>query len=113
MRLFPPLRASWPKRGEQAAVVISGSNAKAVLFSSINATTGRQLFLALQSQTAEDFQIFLQFVRHHYRGWNIVMLLDGDSCHTAGTTKLFAQKIGVKSIRLPLGSPELNPMESL
>ena len=44
LRLFPPLRAGWPRRGEEAPVPISGGNAKRVLFGAINIETGHRLF---------------------------------------------------------------------
>ena len=36
LRWFPPLRSVWAFRGEQAAVRITGRNAKRVLFGAIN-----------------------------------------------------------------------------
>jgi hypothetical protein len=32
LRLFPPLRATWARKGTQATVPITGANAKRVLF---------------------------------------------------------------------------------
>ena len=46
LRLFPPLRAGWARRGEEAPVPISGGNAKRVLFGALNIETGGRLFLA-------------------------------------------------------------------
>ncbi|HZC79210.1 MAG TPA: hypothetical protein VE258_15765, partial [Ktedonobacterales bacterium] len=39
-REFPPLRASWAKRGEQRAVVISGRTGRWVIHGALNAPTG-------------------------------------------------------------------------
>jgi hypothetical protein len=55
LRLFPPLRAGWVRRGEPAPVPISGRNAKRVLFGAINLETGRRLFRASRRQRGEDF----------------------------------------------------------
>jgi len=46
LRLFPPLRACWALRGEQAVVPITGQNAKRVLFGVINPRTGLCAFNA-------------------------------------------------------------------
>src|SRR5205807_10222601 len=46
LRLFPPLRAGWARRGEEAPVPISGGNAKRVLFGALNIEAGGRLFLA-------------------------------------------------------------------
>ena len=48
LRLFPPLRAGWARRGEEAPVPISGGNAKRVLFGAINLETGRRLFVSFR-----------------------------------------------------------------
>jgi hypothetical protein len=36
VRLFPPLRAGWAKRGEQVRVPLSGRNALRVIFGALN-----------------------------------------------------------------------------
>lgn len=113
IRLFPPLRSAWSKRGEQAEVIISGSNAKAVLFGSINMRSGHRVFLVHEKATAEDFQTYLRYVRRRYRGWHIAMILDGDSCHTAESSKDFAKELGIELIPLPVRASKLNPMEKL
>jgi hypothetical protein len=40
--LFPPLRAAWGLRGESLEMSISGSNARRVVFGTINIDTGHQ-----------------------------------------------------------------------
>src|SRR5947209_14950662 len=56
LRLFPPLRAGWARRGEEAPVPISGGNAKRVLFGAINIETGRRLFLPRRRGCGVDFE---------------------------------------------------------
>lgn len=48
--LFPPLRANWSQRGQPARVLISGRNARCVVFGAMNLRTGKRLFLARQHQ---------------------------------------------------------------
>src|SRR5881394_4019499 len=81
--LFPPLRAAWGRRGQPLEVPISGSNARRVVFGTINVDTGHRLFLARKRQTGEDFHAFLRVIRGHYRGWHVALLLDEDPSHTA------------------------------
>src|SRR5437588_787451 len=76
--LFPPLRAGWALRGRPAEVPLSGRNARRVVFGALNLRTGYRLLLDREHQRAGDFQAFLRFVRSHYRGWHVVMLLDED-----------------------------------
>ncbi len=40
LRLLPPLRAGWARRGGDAPVPISGGNAKRVLFGAVKPTPG-------------------------------------------------------------------------
>ena len=60
--LFPPLRACWARRGEDAEVPLSGANAKRVLFGALNPSNGTRLFLERKKQWKEDFQEFLGLI---------------------------------------------------
>lgn len=113
VRLFPPLRAGWARRGQPAPVPIRGANAKRVLFGAINITTGRRLFLVRHRGRASDYQAFLEEVHRHYRAWHVVLLLDEDSSHTAGRSRELATEHGIELLWLPTRSPHLNPMDHL
>jgi hypothetical protein len=88
--LFPSLRAGWSLRGQYREVPISGQNTRRVIFGAMNLWTGYRLLLAREHQRAGDFQSFLRLLRHHYRGWNVVLLLDEDSSHTGNDSKSIA-----------------------
>jgi hypothetical protein len=111
--LFPPLRAAWALRGEPAVVELSGRNARRVIFGALNLHTGHRLLLPRQHQRAVDFQAFLEFVHDHYRGWHVALLLDEDSSHTAGRSRLRAEWLNITLLWLPKRSPHLNPMDHL
>lgn len=113
LRLLPPLRAGWARRGEVAPVPITGSNAKRVLFGAINIETGRRLFLARRRQRGVDFEDFLSEVRWYYRGRRVALLLDEDSSHTAAGSRELAEFLGIELLWLPKRSPHLNPMDHL
>ena len=87
LRLFPPLRSAWGPRGQALEVPISGSNARRVVFGTINVDTGHRLFLVRKRQKGEDFRAFLSVIRGHYRGWHVALLLDEDSSHTAAGSR--------------------------
>lgn len=110
--LFPPLRSGWTKRGEPADVMISGGNAKRVVFGSLS-LTGHRVLLVRRHQRAEDFQAFLRQIHHHHRGRPVHMLLDGDSSHTAAGSEQLAAELGMTLEWLPVRSPELNAIEDL
>jgi len=63
LRLFPPLRAAWAPVGSAGTVVITGENAKAVLFGAINARTGHRVVLARAKAGGADARAFLLELR--------------------------------------------------
>jgi len=111
--LFPPLRANWGRRGQAARVLISGRNARRVVFGAINLRTGKRLFLARQHQRQHDFQAFLELIYQHYRGRHVVLLLDGNPSHTAKGSQQLAEDLQIELLWLPKRAPELNPMDEL
>jgi transposase len=113
LRLFPPLRAGWARRGEEAPVPVSGSNARRVLFGAIHLRTSRRVFLARCQQRGIDFADFLDEVRWYYRGRYVAMVPDEDSSHTAGDLEDVADDREIELLWLPKRSPHLNPMDHL
>ena len=113
LRLFPPLRFAWAFRGEQAEVKISGRNAKRVLFGAINPRTGHRLVLHRPRMRQEDFQAFLRYLRQHYPGRPLWLLLDKASCHDAARSQQLAARLGIVLLWLPKQCSELNAMDHL
>lgn len=109
--LFPPLRAGWAPRGEQAKVWLTGRNAKRVLFGAVNLRTGHLVLLCREHQRSHDFCAFLLEVHRRYRGRHVALLLDGDTSHTAQASQRLAAELGVSLLWLPARSPHLNPMD--
>jgi transposase len=113
LRLFPPLRSGWAVRGRPAPVPISGFNAKRVVFGVLNIRTGQRLFLVRKRQRGEDFRAFLELVRWQWRSFDVFVLLDEDSSHTAGPSQTLAGDLHVELLWLPKRSPHLNPVDHL
>jgi transposase len=113
LRLFPPLRFAWAFRGEQAQVRISGRNAKRVLFGVLNPRTGHRLVLRRFAMRHEDFQAFLRYLRQHYPGRPIWLLLDRAPCHEAGKSQQLVARLGIVLLWLPKQCSELNAMDQL
>jgi transposase len=111
--LFPPLRACWARRGEDAEVPLCGANAKRVIFGALNTHSGTRLFLERKKQRKEDFQEFLRLIHERYRGWQVSLLLDGDSSHTAKDSRCEANVLGIRLVWLPIRCPELNALDHL
>jgi len=113
LRLFPPLRAGWARRGAEAPVPISGGNANRILCGAINIETGGRVFLVQRQQRGVEFEDFLEEVRWYYRGRHVALLLDEDSSHTAEDSQDMADDLGIELLWLPKRSPHLNPMDHL
>jgi hypothetical protein len=111
--LFPPLRAMWSLRGAPARVMLSGWNAKRVVFGCMNLATGHRLFQVRSRPRAHDFQAFLSTVHRHYRGWKVFILLDGAGSHIANASQEWADRLGLRLLWRPKRAPELNPMDTL
>ena len=92
-------------------MLLSGSNAKRVVFGALNLRTGPRLFLVRAKSRATDFQAFLALVRSAYRGWHVALLLDEDSSHTARASRQAAENM--TRLWLPTRAPKLNPLETL
>ena len=113
LRLFPPLRAGWAWRGEQAEVRISGYNARRVLYGAINPRTGHRLVMRGRGMRQGEFQAFLRLLRRRYGRRPLVLLLDKADCHTAAESRRLAAELGVELVWLPKQRPELNAMDHL
>lgn len=111
--LFPPLRACWAKRGRSAEVPLSGRNARRVLFGALHVHTGHRVLLARPHNWGEDFRAFLRLLHEQYRGWEVVLLLDENSSHTAKDSQALAQEYAIELLWLPKRCPEWNAMDHL
>jgi hypothetical protein len=111
--LFPPLRSCWSPVGQPREVLLSGRNARRVLFGAMNLRTAHRLFLVRERQRAVDFQAFLRVVHNRYRGWHVALLLDEDPSHTAAGSVRLASEFDIDLLWLPKRSPQLNPMDTL
>ncbi|HVX90658.1 MAG TPA: IS630 family transposase [Candidatus Paceibacterota bacterium] len=113
LRLFPPLHASWSKRGSQSHVGVIGQNARRVIFGAINIRTGHRIIRIASSQKQHEFQEFLRDLRCRYRERPLCLLLDAHGSHTAPATVAVAKDLGIRLLWLPKQSPELNAMDHL
>ena len=113
-RLFPPLRAAWSRRGEQALVPITGQNAKRVLFGAINLHTGHRVVLIGKRAGGTEARAFFEELRRRYRqAGRIWLLLDRASAHTNDKTLRLADELRSELVWLPKQWPELNAMDQL
>ena len=118
LREFPPLpaaacRACWGKRGQAVEVPVSGSNARRVVFGALNPFTGARLCMTARRSGGPEFRDFLRRLRARYKRWDLLLVLDRGSCHTAKATLALAAALRITLAWLPTACPELNPVEAL
>jgi hypothetical protein len=114
LRLFPPLRAAWAQRGQQAWVPITGANAKRVLFGAIDVHTAHRVVLVRRQAGQLDAQAFLAELRRRYRRAGCIWLLaDRGGAHTAHKTLVLAERLHIRWLWLPKQASELSPMDQL
>jgi transposase len=113
LREFPPLRAAWAKRGEQAVVVVSGRNARRVLHGALNAATGDLALLVRERSRQDDCLAFVEAlgqVRPHVPK---LLVWDNAPPHHPKRVQAAAAAAHITIAWLPFRAPELMPCEDL
>ena len=114
LRLFPPLRAAWAPVGTTTEVLITGRNAKVVLFGAISLATAHRVVVARARAAGADARAFLLELRQRYRGWGTLWLLaDRATGHTDHQTQALAERLDIRFVWLPTQASELNAMDQL
>jgi transposase len=109
----PPLYSCYARIGEQKCIPISGSHARRVIHGAINIRTGEMTLLITKVWDQNTHQGFLQMIRSHWRGWQIILFEDRGSPHTAQASRALAAALNVQLRFLPRATPELNAMDQL
>ena len=113
VREFPPLRAGWSKRGEQAAVVISGRNAQRVVLGALNAATGELVRVVRRRNRTDDVLALLLALAPLRPDVPKLLAWDNAPPHQPKRVREAARLAGVEVAFLPFRSPELMPLEAL
>jgi transposase len=113
LREFPPLRAAWAKRGQQAEVVISGRNARRVLHGLLNVASGELLHTVRERGRGEDCAAALALLGPRRPTIPKLLLWDNAPPHHTRVARAAAAAAHVELAWLPFRSPELNPCEDL
>jgi transposase len=109
----PPLYSCYGRCGEQKGIPITGSHARRIVHGAINIETGDIELLITKTWTHITHQDFLQVIRRHWRGWQIVLFEDQGTPHTAEDSREYAASLGIQVRFLPRATPELNAMDHL
>jgi transposase len=109
----PPLYSCYCRIGKQASVPITGDRQKRILHGVINIRSGDVLLLITEVWDEVTHQYFLQMIRQHWCGWQIVLFEDRGTPHTAEESRELAIELGIEVRLLPRATPELNAMDHL
>jgi transposase len=113
LREFPPLRASWAKRGQQREVVISGRNGRRVIHGALCAATGELVKLVRERSRQDDCIAFLDALAQVRPDVPKLLIWDNAPPHHPKRVLAAAAAAHVTIAWLPFRSPELNPLEDL
>lgn len=113
LREYPPLRAGWSKRGEQAVVTISGRNARRVVCGALNATSGELVRLIRERSRADDVLAAVEALGARRPEVPKLLVWDNAPPHQPTRVKTAALAAGIEVAFLPFRAPELMPLEDL
>jgi transposase len=113
LREFPPLRAAWARRGEQAVVVVSGRNARRVLPGALNAATGEMALLVRERSRQDDCLAFVEALGHIRPQVPKLLIWDNAPPHHPKRVQAAAMAAHITIAWLPFRAPELMPCEDL
>jgi hypothetical protein len=113
VREFPPLRAGWSRRGEQAAVVVSGRNAQRVVHGALNAATGELLAAVRPRCRTAEVAAAVEALGAIRPDVPKLLVWDNAPAHHPKRVATAALVAGIELAFLPFRAPELMPLEEL
>jgi transposase len=112
-REFPPLRAAWARRGEQAVVTISGRHARRVVHGALNIVTGEMVRVVRERNRGVDSAALIAAVAARTPAGRSVLVWDNAPPHPTHVARERAEATGIAIVPLPFRSPELMPCEDV
>ena len=113
LREFPPLRAAWSKRGQPAAVLISGRNARRTILGALNPATGELVRTPRPRGRTDDVLVAVAALGAVRPGTPKLLVWDNAPPHRPRRVRDAAREAGIALAFLPFRSPELMPLEDL
>ena len=113
VREFPPLRAAWARRGEQAAVTISGKNSRRVLHGALNIGTGELIRVVREQSRGADSAALVAALAQRTPAGKSLLIWDNAPPHHTRLARETAEAVGIAIVPLPFRSPELMPCEDV
>jgi transposase len=114
LKLLPPLRRMWMRKGQQVKVPTPGQNDDICLYGVIELDSGNT-FHAFHDKGRSDYTIaYLQQLLDRYPQQPILLIWDQASYHTSNAVEEWlADHPRITTMELPKYAPELNPVEHI
>lgn len=104
---------SWGEKGVPLKGTAYMNNVLQKVFGAVELQSGRFIFRQAESLKATEFAKFLNYLLTRYR-CKIYLVIDNGSSHKGPTIRDFlARNERIELVRLPVYSPQLNPIEKL
>ena len=113
LREFPPLRASWSKRGEPAVVLISGKNSRRTIFGALNVGSGELVTTVRERCRTNDVLAAVETLGTVRPEVPKLLIWDNAPPHHPHRVRDPAAASGITLAFLPFRSPALMPLEDL
>jgi transposase len=113
LREFPPLRASWSRRGALAIVLISGKNSRRTSLGALNVGSGELVTTVRERCRTADVVSAVQALGAVRPEVPKLLIWDNAPPHHPHRVRDVAREAGIILAFLPFRSPELMPLEEL
>jgi transposase len=113
LREFPPLRASWSRRGEPATVLISGRNPRRTILGALNVSSGELVRTVRERCRTDDVLAAVETLGALRPQTPKLLIWDNAPPHHPHRVRDAAREVGITVAFLPFRSPELMPLEDL
>jgi transposase len=113
LREFPPLRASWSKRGERAVVRISGRNKRRTILGALRVSSGELVHTVRDRNRTDDVLAAVAALGGIRPETPKLLIWDNAPAHMPRRVRQAAQEAGITLAFLPFRAPELMPLEEL
>jgi transposase len=113
LREFPPLRAAWARRGEQAVVTISGRNARRVVHGALNIVTGELVRVVRERNRGADSAALIAVLAARTPAGRSLLVWDNGPAHHTRLARETAEAVGIAIVPLPFRAPEMMPCEEV
>jgi transposase len=113
LREFPPLRASWSRRGAPATVLISGKNSRRTILGALRVGTGELVTTVREQCRTDDVVVAVQLLGAVRPAVPKLLIWDNAPPHHPHRVRDAAGEAAITLAFLPFRSPELMPLEDL